>query len=250
MPLGANAAEKRQHIIETAYRLFKRDGFHATGMDKIIAEAAVAKMTMYRHFPSKDGLIVEVLDWRAQRFKLQLDRLSETTTTPHEKIATIFDWHERWFDSADFHGCLFQHALAEFGKPAHAVFESVVRQKGDLQERIRDILAQSLPYDRAEHVATTLFMLIEAATVLAHMGQGKALSPAPEGRRPMFWHRPDCLYERDCHQPRTIRHGTASTTSEASTPGFLPVDFASRIMSLHWKSPNSGRVERTTEERL
>jgi len=94
--------------------------------------------------------------------------------TPHEKITAVFDWHERWFDSSNFHGCLFQHALAEFGKPAHAVFEAVTRQKHDLRQRLRDILAQSLPPDRAEHVATTLFMLIEGATVLAHMGQGKA----------------------------------------------------------------------------
>jgi AcrR family transcriptional regulator len=174
MTLRADAAEKRKHIVRTAYRLFKRDGFHATGIDKIIAEAEVAKMTMYRHFPSKDGLIVEVLDWRAERFKRQLDRLSEAAMTPGEKIAAIFDWHERWFDSPDFHGCLFQHALAEFGEPAHAVFEAVARQKRDLQQRMRDILAQSLPDDRAGHVATTLFMLIEGATVLAHMGQGKA----------------------------------------------------------------------------
>ena len=54
-------ADKRQHIIETAYLLFKRHGYHATGIDRIIAEANVAKMTMYRHFPGKDGLIVEVL---------------------------------------------------------------------------------------------------------------------------------------------------------------------------------------------
>lgn len=174
MPLRADAAEKRQHIVETAYRLFKRDGFHATGIDKIIAEAEVAKMTMYRHFPSKDGLIVEVLDWRAERFKRQLDQLAEAAMMPGEKIAAIFDWHERWFDSPDFHGCLFQHALAEFGEPAHAVFEAVARQKRDLQQRLRDILAQSLPDDRAWHVATTLFMLIEGATVLAHIGQGKA----------------------------------------------------------------------------
>jgi AcrR family transcriptional regulator len=173
MSLRADAAEKRQHIIETAYRLFKRDGFHATGIDRIIAEAEVAKMTMYRHFPSKDGLIVEVLDWRAERFKRQLDRLSEAEMTPCEKIAAIFDWHERWFDSPDFHGCLFQHALAEFGESTHAVFEAVARQKRDLQQRLRDIVAQSLPNDRAERVATTLFMLIEGATVLAHMGQGK-----------------------------------------------------------------------------
>lgn len=174
MTLRADAAEKRRHIAETAYRLFKRDGFHATGIDKIIAEAEVAKMTMYRHFPSKEGLIVEVLDWRAERFKRQLYQLAVAVMTPHEKIAAIFDWHERWFESPDFHGCLFQHALAEFGEPAHAVFEAVTRQKHDLHQRLRDILAESLSDDRSENVATILFMLIEGATVLAHMGQGKA----------------------------------------------------------------------------
>lgn len=173
MALRADAAEKRQSIVETAYRLFKRDGFHATGIDKIIADAGVAKMTMYRHFPTKDGLIVEVLDWRAERFRRQLDQLAGAAMTPGEKIAAIFDWHERWFHSPDFHGCLFQHALAEFGAPAHAVFEAVARQKSDLLQRLRDILAQSLPEDRTEHVATTLFMLIEGATVLAQTGQGK-----------------------------------------------------------------------------
>jgi AcrR family transcriptional regulator len=173
MTQSAIAAEKRRHIVETAYRLFKRDGFHATGIDRIIAEAEVAKMTMYRHFPSKDGLIVEVLDWRAERFKRQLDRLAETAGTPQEKIATIFDWHERWFDSPDFHGCLFQHGLAEFGAPDHPTFGAVVRQKLDLQRRMRNILAQSMPDDRAEYVATALFMVIEGATLLAQMGRGK-----------------------------------------------------------------------------
>lgn len=173
MSLRADAAEKRRHIVEAAYRLFKRDGFRATGIDKIIAEAEVAKMTMYRHFPNKEGLIVEVLDWRAERFKRQLDQLAGTAMTPCEKIAAIFDWHERWFDSPAFHGCLFQHALAEFGEPAHAVFEAVARQKRDLQQRLRSILTQPLPDERAEYVATTLFMLIEGATVLAHMGQRK-----------------------------------------------------------------------------
>ncbi|MBA5804269.1 MULTISPECIES: TetR/AcrR family transcriptional regulator [Rhizobium] len=173
MSLRADAAEKRQLIVETAYRLFKRDGFHATGIDKIIAEAAVAKMTMYRHFPSKDGLIVEVLDWRAERFKRQLDRLAEAALSPQESILAIFEWHERWFDSPDFHGCLFQHALAEFGKPKHAVFEAVTRQKRDLQERLHRILAKSIPDDRAKQAAMSLFMLIEGATLLAQMAQGK-----------------------------------------------------------------------------
>ncbi len=173
MLLRADAVEKRKHIVEAAYRLFKRDGFHATGIDKIIAEAEVAKMTMYRHFPSKEALIVEVLNWRAERFKRQLDQLSDAAITPSEKITAIFDWHERWFESPDFHGCLFQHALAEFADPAHAVFEAVGSQKHDLQKRLGAILEPSLPDDSAKHVANAVFMLIEGATVLAHMGQGK-----------------------------------------------------------------------------
>ncbi|HEV2505307.1 MAG TPA: TetR/AcrR family transcriptional regulator [Mesorhizobium sp.] len=173
MPLRADAAEKRQHIVEMAYRLFKRDGFHATGIDRIIAEAGVAKMTMYRHFPSKTGLIVDVLNWRAERFRRQLDQIAGAAMTSGEKIAAIFDWHERWFDSPDFHGCLFQHALAEFGEPTHAVFEAAARQKRDLQQRMRDVLAHSLPADRVEAIATTLSTLIEGAIFLAGIGQGK-----------------------------------------------------------------------------
>lgn len=174
MTQSAIAAEKRHHIVETAYRLFKRDGFHATGIDRIIAEAAVAKMTMYRHFPSKDGLIVAVLTWRAERFKQQMERLSEAERAPGEKVSAIFDWHERWFESPDFHGCLFQHALAEFGDPGHPVFEAVMCQKNDLRDQLRNILSASVPAARAEQLAITLFMLIEGAAMLAQMGQGAA----------------------------------------------------------------------------
>jgi len=166
--------DKRQHIIETAYGLFKRVGFHATGIDRIIAEAEVAKMTMYRHFPSKDDLMVEVLAYRAERFDRQLDRLAEQATTPDRKIGTIFDWYGRWFHSADFHGCLFAHALAEFGDPAHPVFQAAVRQKNGLKRRMRLILEETIPADAADSASAALLMLIEGATLMAGMGQPDA----------------------------------------------------------------------------
>jgi AcrR family transcriptional regulator len=172
MPSAYGNSEKRQHIVETAYALFKRDGFHATGIDTIIAEAGVAKMTMYRHFPSKDVLIVEVLDWRAQRFERQLDQLAEVGGSPEQKIARILDWYGRWFRSQDFHGCLFAHAVAEYGDPAHPIFKAATSQKNSLQRRIRRILEEMLPRNRAESIATALIMLIEGATLLAQMGQG------------------------------------------------------------------------------
>ncbi|RWF57891.1 MAG: TetR/AcrR family transcriptional regulator [Mesorhizobium sp.] len=167
-PLGS---DKRRHVVETAYALFKRDGFHATGIDRIIAEAEVAKMTMYRHFPSKDDLIVQVLDYRARRFDRQLDRLAEEAVTPEQKITTIFDWYERWFRSADFHGCLFAHALAEFGNPEHPVFKAVAGQKNGLRRRMQSILEDIMPPDRAASTAAALLMLIEGATLMAEMGR-------------------------------------------------------------------------------
>lgn len=174
MSLKPIAAEKRQHIVETAYRLFKQDGLHATGIDRIIAEAGVAKMTMYRHFPSKDGLIVEVLDWRAARFACQLDSLVAAARTVEQKIATIFDWHERWFGSLNFHGCLFQHSLAEYGDPGHPVFKAVTRQKTALIRRICEVLEAAMPAERAEGAAAAISMLIEGATLMAHMGRGES----------------------------------------------------------------------------
>ncbi|WP_245495763.1 TetR/AcrR family transcriptional regulator [Mesorhizobium sp. M7A.F.Ca.CA.001.07.2.1] len=154
----SSASGKRQHVVDTAYVLFKRAGFHATGIDRIIAEADVAKMTMYRHFPSKDELIVEVLDYRAMRFDRQLDRLAQEDVPPEQKIGKIFDWHARWFRSPDFHGCLFAHALAEFGDPGHPIFEAVVRQKNGLKRRMQSILEEMMPHGRAESVAATMPM--------------------------------------------------------------------------------------------
>lgn len=172
MPSSPSA--KRQHVVDTAYSLFKRDGFHATGIDRIIAEANIAKMTMYRHFPAKDELIVAVLEHRAARFERQLDRLAATADTAEAKILTILDWHERWFRDPDFHGCLFAHALAEFGDPDHPVFKAASRQKNGLRARLRAILEEEMPPERAEGVATALLMLIEGATLMAQMGEADA----------------------------------------------------------------------------
>lgn len=169
--MASNGSDKRRHIVETAYRLFRRDGYRATGIDRIIAEAGVAKMTMYRHFPGKDGLIVEVLRMRAARFEAQLDRLAATAETPAEKIATIVGWYERWFGRAAFHGCAFAHALAEFGDAGHPVRQAATAQKEGFRRRLRDILADALPAERAETAATGLFMLFEGATLLAQTGR-------------------------------------------------------------------------------
>lgn len=173
MPRPRDPANKRQQIVDTAYALFSRSGYHATGTDRIIAEADVAKMTMYRNFSSKDALIVEVLNHRAARFDAQLDRLAQRASTPQEKVGTIFDWYEQWFLSTDFHGCLFAHALAEFGEPGHPVFVAVVGHKSSLKTRLLNILGAAMDKDQAASASDAIFMLLEGATLMAQMGQGQ-----------------------------------------------------------------------------
>jgi AcrR family transcriptional regulator len=63
------AMSRRDHLVETALELFDRHGFHATGIDRILADAGVAKVTLYKHFSSKDDLILAVLRLRDERFR-------------------------------------------------------------------------------------------------------------------------------------------------------------------------------------
>ena len=87
MPLS-----KRDHLVETARRLFYRDGFHNTGIDAILAEAGVAKMTLYKHFKSKDELILAVLRRQDEEFRNQLmRRVEKDHKGPRERLLGLFD---------------------------------------------------------------------------------------------------------------------------------------------------------------
>ncbi len=65
------ASQRREELVQTAVRLFRKNGYHATGIDRILAEAGVAKMTLYKHFRSKDELILGALRrWDEDKFVL------------------------------------------------------------------------------------------------------------------------------------------------------------------------------------
>lgn len=140
-------SEKRQQLMATAYRLFNRHGFHATGIDRIWAEAGSTKRTLYRHFPTKDALIEAVLLSREQEFFALLDGFGE------------------WFGRSDFYGCNFINASAEFADPRHPVRKLVVAHKQALLNWVRVQLGCSIPQ------ATGLCLLLEGAVVMAHSYQ-------------------------------------------------------------------------------
>ena len=91
------ASSKYQDLVDTATRLFAQYGYTAVGIDRIIAEAGVAKMTLYKHFASKQDLIVAVLKQRAQQFMQSLQTYVLQYTELDLQIKAIFDWHQQWF---------------------------------------------------------------------------------------------------------------------------------------------------------
>jgi AcrR family transcriptional regulator len=159
----------KDRILTTALQLFSRHGFHAVGVDRIVAESGVAKMTLYKHFRSKEQLIVQALQLgREQWMDWFLGRVGSAGMDPRERVLATFDALAAWFASPAFYGCPFVHAAAEFprlGDPAHQV---AADQKRAVFEWVRAQLLQ-LGVADVDTMARQLTLLIEGATVIAHV---------------------------------------------------------------------------------
>jgi AcrR family transcriptional regulator len=111
------AGNARDRILGTAYDLFSRHGIRAVGVDRVVAEAGVAKTTLYRHFPSKDALVVAVLGLREERWSrdwLQRE-VEQRDDTARGRLLAIFEVFGEWFRRSDYEGCLFCRTLLELG---------------------------------------------------------------------------------------------------------------------------------------
>src|ERR1700747_2871890 len=96
---------KRDQLIETAWTLFYRDGYHATGIDRILAESQVAKMTLYHHFRSKEELILAVLEERSRQTLDSLHQfLNAKNRSPEKRLEAVFDWLIAWIRRKRFRG--------------------------------------------------------------------------------------------------------------------------------------------------
>jgi AcrR family transcriptional regulator len=162
---GRPDGSKRDELIDTALRLFSRQGYRATGIDTILAEAGVAKMTLYHHFKSKDDLIVAALkkrdaEWRAWF----VQRVDELGKTPRDKLRVLFDVLEEWFGRRDYHGCSFGQAATEFREPKHAVHKMAIEHKQRLLDYLRGLAREAGAGD-PDLLARQLGLLIEGAVI-------------------------------------------------------------------------------------
>lgn len=162
-------ASRCEHLVESAAELFYRDGFNATGIDKILRDAGVAKMTLYRHFCSKDDLILAALRRKDERFRNWLVRTVEgSANDPRQRLLAVFDALEQWFSAPDFHGCMFINAAAEFGDLADPVHAAAAEHKR-LVRNYLETLAVAAGAKKPRQLAQQINLLVDGAVVTAHV---------------------------------------------------------------------------------
>ena len=163
------AQSKRDRLVEAALRLFEREGYRATGIDRILEEAGVAKMTLYNHFRSKDELILAALRLRDERSRDWLARrVAELGKTPRERLLAVFDAAREWYVSDSFNGCLFARACCEFAEEDHPV-RAAAREHVRLLGRDLASLAREAGAPDPEGLAESLMLLHVGATTSAQI---------------------------------------------------------------------------------
>lgn len=165
------ASEARQRILETADRLFYQEGIRGVGIDRIVAEAEVAKMSLYKYFPSKDDLILAVLQYREEMllefFRCAMERHGKRTD---DKLRAFFAALKDFFQSPGFRGCAFQNAAAELANPTHPASRFVKEHKSRFRMFLIGLIEESLGKKGAK-IAPAVGLLVEGAAVTA-MVQG------------------------------------------------------------------------------
>lgn len=163
---GTKRGNARVQLIDTALDLFDRHGFHAVGIDKILAAASLAKMTLYHHFASKEALIVAALEKRDAAFRATFAAAIDGSGDGRAELAAMFGAIEAWIRDPNFRGSLFDKAAAEYGEKDHPVKRAVLAHKAWLFGEVRRAAAATGAQDPVK-LAAELFLLMDGAVSAA-----------------------------------------------------------------------------------
>jgi len=152
-PKRHTLAPAKQRILDTADNLFYDEGIRAVGIDRLIASSSVTKATFYKHYGSKDRLIVEYVAYRHLQIAELVEEVAQSTDDPLEMLRGIAAVQARFVVSPGFRGCPFLNAAAEFTDPAHPVRRAVESHREWFHEILETLLRQvghPLPGDAAD----------------------------------------------------------------------------------------------------
>lgn len=159
----------RQQILDVAGPLFFREGFRAVGVDTIVEQAGIAKMTLYRHFPSKDDLIVAYLEQSNNKFWNWFEAaIDKQAGGPRQQLTALFKALETMVTNSGCYGCSFQVAAAEFPELNQAVHQVALAHKQTLRQRLFDLATQAGAH-KPDVLADQLLLMMDGAFVAARI---------------------------------------------------------------------------------
>ena len=167
----------RERILETAEHLFYREGYRAVGVDTIVAESGVAKMTLYRHFPSKEALIAAYLERANEQLLAWMEGLIASHRDPRVALEAVFDGVAKLASSPECLGCTFIAAAGEFPERDHLGHEAAVAHKRAVVGRLRELAERAGARD-ANALAEDLLLVMDGAWSAA-----RVFGPGSHGRR-------------------------------------------------------------------
>ncbi len=161
---GQTATKTREKLLDCATDLFYTYGIHAVGLDRILKDVGVTKTTFYNHFESKDQLTCEVLrrrhQWETEWFLNAIDKVSKGE--PRATLLAVFDVLHNWFTAADFRGCQFINAAAEFPSANDPVHQEAARHKADMRKLMCEMATAAGATD-PEDLGSKISLLVEGA---------------------------------------------------------------------------------------
>jgi AcrR family transcriptional regulator len=171
----------RERLVSAAYELFLRHGLRAVGVDRIVDEAGVAKATLYRHFPSKDDLVVAALARREELWtRGWLEReVEQLGAPPGACLIAIFDLFDRWFQREDFEGCMFHAALLESRDREDRVGKEALKKLANVRSFVARLAGEAGVGD-PHAFALEWQILMHGAIVSATIGDLEAAKRARE----------------------------------------------------------------------
>jgi len=168
----AKPSEARQRLLGTAIQIFYADGIHSVGVDRIIAEAKVTRATFYRHFPSKDDLVVTYLQEVHGMERGAITAAIAAHSTAAESLLAIADTIAANIQRPGFRGCAFLNAAAEFPDEQHPVHQEIIAHRQWFLNTLTTLMAQ-VAEDSSDAAARHFVMLRDGA-----MAAGCLFDPA------------------------------------------------------------------------
>lgn len=160
----------RQRLLEAAVKRFYRDGFRNVGLDQILADVGISKTAFYKHFESKEDLMLAVLDMKHQWLQEELQNMIRRRggPDPTDQLRGLFDVVEQILESDEFHGCIFVNVTMEFPLPHDPAHRAAKDHKQQIEDIVRE-LAERAGADDPVALAQELCMIMEGAYVTRHV---------------------------------------------------------------------------------